>query len=191
MKTEESAMSKKSRTYDDPSYDEHQADPQSPPTQPPEPDPQTRARDLLKSMTEAQRHNAPVTPLMLTELQAIVANATGEQPQAPLHQILDTNGHPDTVTFKKPDGTVEVIDSAEEALAYVRSLPADVQQRPHWVTADDKLEEAVHTVQGSDISQGIRAFKTALDADRDATPRRVDIPAKPEQPKPAPQPDDM
>lgn len=178
-------MSKKSHSYDD----TQPVDAQTAPAQPAEPDPQTRARDLLKSMTEAQRHNAPVTPLMLSELAAIVGSVTGEQPQAPLHPVLDERGHPSTVTFKKQDGGVEIIDSAEEALAYVRSLPADVQQRPHWVTADDRLEEAVKSVQGSDISPGIRAFEAALGADRDAAPRRVDIPAKAEQPKPAPQPE--
>jgi hypothetical protein len=178
-------MTRKSHSYDEP----QPVDAQTDAPQPAEPDPQTRARDLLKSMREAQRHNAPVTPLMLSELAAIVGSVTGEQPQAPLHPILDERGHSTTVTFKRPDGTVEVIDSAEEALAYVRSLPADVQQRPHWVTADAKLEEAVKSVQGADVSPGIRAFEAALAADRDATPRRVDIPAKAEPPKPVPQPE--
>jgi hypothetical protein len=56
------------------------------------------------------------------------------------------------------------------------------------VTADKALEEGVASVRGSDISPGIRAFEAALAAEREATPRRVDIPAKPEPPPP-PQPE--
>jgi hypothetical protein len=178
-------MSKKSKSYDyetDQPYEDHAAGT-------PEPSPEERIKDLLRSMTEAQRHNAPVTPLMLSEVSALISHITGQPVAKPLHHILDTRGHPGGFTIRKPDGTLEAIDTVEEALVYVRSLPVDVQKRPYWVKADKALAEAVTYVEGGDTSPAMRLFDDALTQDRALEPpKQVDIPPRDASLEPKPQP---
>lgn len=138
-----------------------------------------RASGLLTAMTDAQRHNAPITPWMLSELGAVVAQVTGNKVAAPRHLITDARGLPSDLMWMKADGTFGAIYSAEEALAYVRSLPKDVQARPHWVAADKALTEAVASVLGSDVSPAIRLFEAALAEDRRLDSKPVTIAAKP------------
>jgi hypothetical protein len=155
------------------------------PPAPKEPTIKDRASGLLTVMTDAQRHNAPITPWMLTELAAVVGQVTGKVVVAP-HLILDERGLPDDFMFGKPDGSLAMIYSAEEALAYVRSLPKDVQARPHWVAADNALVEAVASVPGTDISPAIRLFSAALAEDRKLDAKPVTIADKPAVDKPKP-----
>jgi hypothetical protein len=153
-----------------------------------EPSPEDRAKELLTSMRLAAQHNSPVTPLMLSELAALVSHVTGKTAAAPPHPVVDGNGRPTTVIFRKPDGGVEVIDTAEEALALVRTMPPDVQAKPHWAAADKALSEVVASPEGSSTSAAIRAFEDALAKDREQTPRAVEIPPKPEPAVPEPVP---
>jgi hypothetical protein len=150
-----------------------------PPPAPKEPTIKDRASGLLAAMTDAQRHNAPITPWMLTELGAVVGQVTGNKAVVAPHLILDARGLPDDFMFKKPDGGIVMIYSAEEALAYVRSLPKDVQARPTWVAADNALVEAVASVPGTDVSPAIRLFSAALAADRVLDAKPVTIADKP------------
>lgn len=151
---------------------------------PKEPGIKDRASGLLAAMTDAQRHNAPITPWMLTELAAVVGQVTGNKAVMQQHLILDARGLPDDIMFKKSDGAVAVVYSAEEALAYVRSLPKDVQARAWWVTADKALVDAVASVPGSDVSPAIRLFDTSLFEDRKLDAKPVTIADKPEAAKP-------
>jgi hypothetical protein len=145
-----------------------------------EPSPEHRAQELFKAMQHAAQHNSPITPLMLSEVAALVGAIAGKPVVTPLHPVLDERGHPGTIIFRKPDSGIEMVDTAEEALALVRTLPPDVQARPHWVAADKALSDAVASVQGSDISPATRQFEAALAKDRELAPREVEIPPKPE-----------
>jgi hypothetical protein len=151
----------------------------SPPPAPKEPTIKDRASGLLATMTDAQRHNAPITPWMLTELAAVVGKVTGEKAPTPLHPTLDMRGLPTTIFARKADGSPLMVDSAEEALAYVRTLPTDVQARPHWVAADNALVEATGSVPGTDVSPAIRLFSAALAEDRKVDAKPVEIKDKP------------
>ena len=153
--------------------------PATPPA-PKAPDIKERASGLLSVMTDAQRHNAPITPWMLTELAAVVGQVTGNKAPQPQHLITDARGLPSDIIFSVGDtGRVMMVYSAESALAYVRSLPADVQKRPHWVAADDALVAAVASVPGSDVSPAIRLFEPALAEDRKLDAKPVTIADKP------------
>ena len=184
-------MSRKSKhDYDDPMGYAAADTPAAPPEVPPE----DRARALMLAMSEAQRHNAPITLSMLNEMRDLITAITGITVPAPLHHILDSRGQHGNVTVRKPDGAVEVIDSVEEALAYVRTLPIEVQKQPHWVAADKALAEAMTYVHGADVSPAVRQFETAVAKDRDQTPRTVEVPERdpslePPKPVPAPEPE--
>jgi hypothetical protein len=153
--------------------------PVAPVPTPKEPDIKERASNLLSTMTDAQRHNAPITPWMLTELAAVVGQVTGNKAVVVPHLILNARGLPDDIMLRKPDGTVTVVYSVEEALAYVRSLPADVQKRAHWVAADNALVDAIASVPGADVSPAIRLFSAALAEDRKLDVKPVEIKDKP------------
>jgi hypothetical protein len=155
------------------------ADAPTAPPAPPEPTIKDRASGLMAAMTDAQRHNAPITPWMLTELGAVVGQVTGNKAVAVPHLIMDARGLPDDIMLRKPDGTVTVVYSAEEALAYVRSLPKDVQARAWWVAADDALVAAIASVPGADVSPAIRLFTAALAEDRKLDAKPVTIAEKP------------
>lgn len=164
-------------------------DPVAPPPAPKEPTIKERASGLLAAMTDAQRHNAPITPWMLTELAAVVGQVTGTKAVVAPHLITDARGLPDNVFFTKPGGGgVIVVYSVEEALAYVRSLPADVQKRAHWAAADDALSAAITSVPGTDVSPAIRLFEAALAEDRKLDAKPVTIADKPAAPKTQPEP---
>jgi len=152
--------------------------PPKPPAPPKELTPAERAQALLTHFTEQARHNAPITQWALSELQALVNGMTGNKAVVLPHDFADE------IMFKKPDGHTMLVYSAEEALAYVRSLPKDVQDRPHWVSADKALAAAIETMPGTDVSDAGRAFSLAAAADRKAAPT-VAVPAKPDAPKPA------
>jgi hypothetical protein len=139
---------------------------------PKEATPNERAQALLTSMTEAARHNAPITHAHLTELAAVVNHMTGDKAVTPSHPVTDARGLPGQVFVGRlQDDHLTMITTAEEALAYVRSLPADVQARPHWVAADKALVEAVASVQGTDVSPAVRLFETAVAEDRKVSPK--------------------
>ena len=197
-------MSKKSKGYDDHGYDETQmhdgpgdasgAAPDAP-NQDPSKDlapPDQRARELVTALTEAQKHNAPVTMWMLNELRDLFGHFTGKEIPKPLHAVTDSRGQPGNVTFRAADGTTLILDTIEELLAYVRSLPVETQKRPLWRAADKLLSEAVNYIHGADVSPAVRAFQSAIEADRSAEGRTVDIPPRdpsldPPKPKPAPE----
>ena len=193
-------MSKKSKGYDDPGYDETQmhdgpgASPDAP-NQDPSKDlapPDQRARELVTALTEAQKHNAPVTMWMLNELRELFGHFTGKEIPKPLHAVTDSRGQPGNVTFRAADGTTLILDTIEELLAYVRSLPVETQKRPLWRAADTLLSEAVNYIHGADVSPAVRAFQSAIEADRSVEGRKVDIPPRdpsldPPKPKPAPE----
>ena len=161
------------------------ADKPAGPPAPKEPSIKDRASGLLAAMTDAQKHNAPITPWMLSELAAVVGQVTGNKAVTVPHPITDARGLADQVVFRKADGSVMLVTSAEEALAYVRSLPADVQKRPHWVAADKALVDAVASVPGSDVSPAVRLFEAAIAEDRKLDAKPVEIKDKPaEAPKP-------
>jgi hypothetical protein len=170
-------MSKKSKHQDQP-YEEHYAVAPDGPQPPPEPTPEERARDLLATMTHSLRHNSPVTPLMVAEVSHLIGHISGQQVPALLHHILDGRGHAEPISVRKPDGVIELIDTAEEALVYVRSLPVDVQARPHWRAADRALSEALTYVEGGDISPAVRIFQSAVDRDREDERREVEVPPR-------------
>ena len=211
-------MSKKSKGYDDPGSDETQmhndhdpvtadqrvsqdgpgdtrgASPDAP-NQDPSKDlapPDQRARELVTALTEAQKHNAPVTMWMLNELRDLFGHFTGKEIPKPLHAVTDSRGQPGNVTFRAADGTTLILDTIEELLAYVRSLPVETQKRPLWRAADKLLSEAVNYIHGADVSPAVRAFQSAIDADRSVEGRTVDIPPRdpsldPPKPQPAPE----
>jgi hypothetical protein len=155
------------------------ADAPKPPPVVKEPTINERAQGLLSQVQDSHRHNAPITPWMLSELGAVVAHVTGNKVAAPQHLVTDARGLPTFVLFQKVDGSLLMANSAEEALAHVRSLPKDVQARPHWVAADKALVEATESVIGSDVSPAIRLFEAALAEDRRLDPKPVTIAAKP------------
>jgi hypothetical protein len=131
-------------------------------------------------MTDAQRHNAPITPWMLTELAAVVGQVTGNKGVVQQHLILDERGHPTDIIFAVGDtGRMAMVYSAETALAYLRKLPTDVQNRAHWAAADNALVEAVRSVLGTDVSPAIRLFDAALAEDRKLDAKPVTIADKP------------
>lgn len=143
-----------------------------PPPAPKEPTINERAQALLTSMTEAARHNAPITHSHLTELAAVVNHMTGDKVVMPQHEIVDGRGiRTQVFVGRAQDDHLTMISTAEEALAYVRSLPADVQGRPHWVAADKALVEAVASVFGTDVSPAVRLFQTAITEDRKVDPK--------------------
>jgi hypothetical protein len=122
-------------------------------------------------MTEAARHNAPITHAHLTELTALVNHMTGDKAVVPAHPILDARGLASEVFVGHPgSANITMITTVEEALAYARSLPKDVQERPHWVAADKALAEAVESVSGADTSPAVRLFQAAVAADRKLVP---------------------
>ena len=209
-------MSKKSR-HDDPGYDETQmhddhdpvtadqrvsqdgpgdtrgASPDAP-NQDPKKDlapPDQRARELVTALTEAQKHNAPVTMWMLNELRELFGHFTGKEIPKPLHAVTDSRGQAGNVTFRAADGTTLILDTIEELLAYVRGLPVETQKRPGWRAADKLLSEAVNYIHGADVSPAVRAFQSAIEADRSVEGRKVDIPPRDPsldpKPKPAPE----
>jgi hypothetical protein len=156
--------------------------------------PDQRARELLTALSEAQKHNAPVTMWMLNELRDLIGLFTGQEIAKPLHAIRDSRGHSTNVTFKDDAGNTLVIDTVEEALAYVRGLPLERQKQPHWRLADKMLEEASHYLDSADVSPAARAFENAVHADTAANPRKVEVPARdpsldPPKPAPAPEPE--
>jgi hypothetical protein len=181
-------MSRKARDYDQPSY-ETEATPATP-AEPEAPPPEQRAKDLLTALTEAQRHNAPVTAWMLNELRELVGAITGTTPPKPLHAIRDSRGHSSNITFKDRDGQTQVIDTIEEALAYVRGLPIESQKLMHWRAADKALAEAVTYLPTGDVSPAARAFESAVHEDAKLNPRAVEVPERDPSldPKPAPTP---
>jgi hypothetical protein len=148
-------------------------------TAPKEPDIKDRASGLLAAMTDAQRHNAPITPWMLTELAAVVGQVTGNKAVVMPHMLLEARGLPTYAMIVKPDGSMKAVYSAEELLSYVRLLPKDVQARPAWVAADNALAEVVSAPQGFDASPAVRLFETALAEDRKLDAKPVTIADKP------------
>ena len=159
------------------------------PAPPPEPTPEERVSDLLKTMALAAKHNSPVTPLMLSEVTFLVGHITGKAVAVLPHPVLDDRGHPGNVTFRKPDGSVEIVDTVEEALAIKRSLPLEVQSRHHWVVAEKELAVAVVSIPGFDTSPAIRRFLEAVAKDRELEPARpVEIAPLPAELAPPPPP---
>jgi hypothetical protein len=122
---------------------------------------QERLQALLVSMRNNARHNAPVSPAHVAELESIVA-AGGGPVVVPAH---DLSKH---VLIGKPDGGVVVAYTAEDALDYVRALPADVRDRAYWVVAEKSLLAAIDS--GGDAGAATTAFAEALAEDRKTAP---------------------
>jgi hypothetical protein len=95
--------------------------------------PQQRLEALLASIKANYAHNAPIAPAHISELDALVRLGRGDKSMVPSHNF------PNDVMIAKPDGTVAVVWSAEQALDYVRALPDDVRNRPYWVAAEKAL----------------------------------------------------
>lgn len=122
---------------------------------------QERLETLLVSMRNNAKHNAPVSPAHVAELEAIVAAGGGKAAVA----SHDLTKH---VLIGRKDGGVTVAYTAEEALDHVRSLPAEVRDRPYWVTAEKALLAAIDS--GADAGAATAAFAEALAEDRKAAP---------------------
>lgn len=127
-----------------------------------EPTVQERLEALLVSMRNNAKHNAPVSPAHVAELEAIVAADGGGKVAVASH---DLTKH---VLIVRKDGGVTVAYTAEEALDYVRSLPAEVRDRPYWVTVEKALLAAIDS--GADAGTATTAFAEALAEDRKAAP---------------------
>jgi hypothetical protein len=175
----------KKKTHDE--YDE----PLPQDAAPEELSPEEEARDLLKTMALAAKHNSPVTPLMLAQVGKLIGHVTGQPVAKPLHRILDDRGHLTSISIRTAEGPVD-IDTAEEALVYLRGLPIETQKQAHWVAADKALTETLTFVEGADITPAIRKFQVAADIDRALEVRQVEVPPRDpslEPPPPAPAPE--
>ncbi len=126
-----------------------------------EPTVQERLEALLLSMRNNARHNAPVSPAHVAELESIVL-AGGGKASVVTH---DLTRH---VLIGKPDGGIIVAYTAEDALDYVRKLPADVRDRAYWVVAEKSLLAAIDS--GGDAGAATTAFAEALAEDRKTVP---------------------
>jgi hypothetical protein len=140
------------------------------PAPPKELTPPERLQALLTHLTDQAKHNAPITQWVLNELATVVNGLTGVKVVTPLHDFAEM------IFVKKPDNTVVILESVEEALEYVRALPKDVQARPHWVAADKALVEAI-TTNAVDPSNAAMAFNAAWAAERKLAPPVVVKPA--------------
>jgi hypothetical protein len=126
-----------------------------------EPSVQDRLQALLVSMRNNAKHNAPVSPADIAELESIAA-AGGGTPVVVTHDLTKT------VLIRKPDGTVTAAYTSEDALDYVRVLPADVRDRAYWVVAEKSLLAAIDS--GGDAGMATAAFAEALAEDRKMEP---------------------
>lgn len=120
-----------------------------------------RLRAVLTSIKTNARHNAPIAPGDIAELEAIVAASTGTV-MVVKHDLTKT------VLIRKPDGTVTAAETAEDAVDYIKALPADVSDRPHWVVAERSLLAAIDS--GGDVGVATTAFADALSEDRKLSP---------------------
>jgi hypothetical protein len=129
--------------------------------------PQQRLEALLASIKANYAHNAPIAPAHISELDALVRLGRGDKSMVPSHNF------PNDVMIAKPDGTVAVVWSAEQALDYVRALPDDVRNRPYWVAAEKALLSAI------DNSGDVKAAQVALDdaISKDRADTTIDRPA--------------
>lgn len=110
--------------------------------------PQERLEALLESMRNNAKHNAPVSPGMIRELEAIVAAGRGGKVAlrgASRHVFPGGRYHDNQSIVVKDgeDGKVRILGTAEDALAYIRSLPDEVRNRPKWVVAERSLLDAL------------------------------------------------
>lgn len=110
--------------------------------------PQERLEQLLYQMRENARHNAPISPGHIRELEAIVA--AGRNGKVPLraggrHVFPGGRYHDNqSIVIKDKDSNeVKILGTAEDALAYIRSLPDEVRNRPKWIVAERSLLDAL------------------------------------------------
>jgi len=129
-----------------------------PPQETPVPD---RLRAVVNSIKTNARHNAPIAPGDIAELEAIVAASTGTV-VVPKHDLTRT------VLIRKPDGTVTAAETAEDAVDYIKTLPADVRDRPHWVVAERSLLAVIDS--GGDAGVATTAVADAVAEDRKLSP---------------------
>jgi len=93
---------------------------------------QERLVALRDAMRFQARHAAPVSPAMLTEMDAIVAVGGGTGTVV-RHDFRECS-------LITKDGTaVVMVHTVEEALDFVRALPPEVRDRPHWKEAERRL----------------------------------------------------
>lgn len=123
--------------------------------------PQERLEALLLSMRANYQHNAPISPGHIKELESIVA-AGGGKVAVVTHDLAKH------VLIAKPDGSVVVAYTAEDALDYVRSLPVEVRDLPYWVVAEKSLLAVIDS--GGDTGAATTAFAAALAEDRKTAP---------------------
>jgi hypothetical protein len=110
--------------------------------------PQERLEALLFSMRENARHNAPISPSMVKELEAIVSAGRGGKMtvrSGGRHVFPGGRYHDNqSVVIKDKDsGEVKILGTAEDALAYMRSLPDEVRNRPKWIVAERSTLDAL------------------------------------------------
>ena len=124
---------------------------------------QERLVALRDAMRFQARHAAPVSPAMLTEMDAIVAVGGGTGTVV-RHDFRECS-------LITKDGTaVVMVHTVEEALDFVRALPGEVRDRPHWKEAERRLLLAMDSNEISAVNYAQDAFDAALMADRKLTP---------------------
>jgi hypothetical protein len=102
-----------------------------------------------------------VSPAHVAELESIVM-AGGGKVAAVTH---DLTKH---VLMGTKGGGMTAAYTAEDALDYVRALPADVRDRAYWVVAEKSLLAAIDS--GGDAGAATTAFAEALAEDRKTAP---------------------
>jgi hypothetical protein len=126
--------------------------------------PQERLEALLFAMRENARHNAPMSPVHLKELQSIVAAGRGDKAvHVDRHEFPGGRYH-DNQSIVVPDGgdgKVRILGTAEDALDYIRSLPDDVRNRPKWIVAERTLLDALDSNEPRSYQAAYTAIQEA------------------------------
>lgn len=124
---------------------------------------QERLEALLTSIRHQVKHNAPIPGTIMQEMEAVVT--LGRADKRPLIRH-DFARH----SLVEVDGKVTMIHTVEEGLDFVRALPAEVRDRPHWREAERRLLLALDSGEPSSLNFAQSAFEAALTEDRRATP---------------------
>lgn len=125
--------------------------------------PQGRLEALLVSVRSQVKHNAPVSPSILAELESIVAAGRADKRAIIRHDFAK-------YTLIPKDSGVTMIHTVEEGIDFVRALPDEVRARPHWLEAERRLLLAIDSSEPSATAASQAAFEEALAEDRRATP---------------------
>lgn len=134
---------------------------------PPEPTPQERLEVLAASMQANYQHNAPISPSHIKEIQSLVSLGRGDKTVVQDHHEFPGSRYHDnqSITVTAPDGTVTVVSTAEQALAYIRALPDETRNKPAWVAAERTMLNAIDSNDPRTLQEAYVSFSDAQAGD--------------------------